>query len=369
MTIDWPHFTPWASLTGGALIGLAAALLAVFNGRIAGISGILGGLLTRTRGEFGWRIAFLIGLIAAPLAYILFAPPATSPGQRQPHHPHHRGPAGWPGHALRRRLHQRPWRVRSGAAIPAFAGGHAGLHGQRLRHGLHPAPPARMKRATHLILALLAGLTFGIGLIVSGMTNPAKVMGFLDLAGRWDPSLAFVMVGAIALAWAGFRLIGQRGATLLGEPLHLPHHPPHRPPPDAGRPHLRHRLGSGRLLPRSCARLACQRRRQRTDILRRNACRNDPVRGHRPSARPLALASGSCATALAAVAHLFHNVDPLTPVQSLRRKAHDDHSPEEATKSNDRNYRRHERHRADHGADGGAARRQSGTGRAQRDGT
>ena len=74
----------------------------------------------------------------------------------------------------------------------------------------------------HLILALLAGLIFGIGLIVSGMTNPAKVIGFLDLAGQWDPSLAFVMIGAIALAWAGFRLAGRRGATLLGDALHLP---------------------------------------------------------------------------------------------------------------------------------------------------
>jgi uncharacterized membrane protein YedE/YeeE len=74
MTIDWVHFTPWASLAGGLLIGLAAALLVAFSGRIAGISGILGGLLRLPRGDVGWRLAFLLGLVAAPLAYRLFAP-------------------------------------------------------------------------------------------------------------------------------------------------------------------------------------------------------------------------------------------------------------------------------------------------------
>jgi uncharacterized membrane protein YedE/YeeE len=74
MTIDWASFTPWASLAGGALIGLAAALFVLFNGRIAGISGILGGLLQWPKGDTAWRLAFLLGLIAAPVAYGLFAP-------------------------------------------------------------------------------------------------------------------------------------------------------------------------------------------------------------------------------------------------------------------------------------------------------
>jgi uncharacterized membrane protein YedE/YeeE len=77
MMIDWTHFTPWASLGGGALIGLAASLFVLFNGRIAGISGILGGLLQWPQGDIAWRLAFLIGLIAAPLAYGLFAPLPT----------------------------------------------------------------------------------------------------------------------------------------------------------------------------------------------------------------------------------------------------------------------------------------------------
>ena len=75
MTIDWSHFTPWASLAGGALIGLAAAMLVLFNGRVAGISGILGGLLVPRRGEIAWRFAFVAGLLLAPAAMVLFGKP------------------------------------------------------------------------------------------------------------------------------------------------------------------------------------------------------------------------------------------------------------------------------------------------------
>lgn len=72
--IDWNSFTPGAALAGGALIGLAAGAFVLLNGRIAGISGIAGGLLSATRGDLGWRLAFLAGLVGAPLAYLLFAP-------------------------------------------------------------------------------------------------------------------------------------------------------------------------------------------------------------------------------------------------------------------------------------------------------
>jgi uncharacterized membrane protein YedE/YeeE len=71
MTIDWSHFTPWASLAGGVLIGTAAAMLVLLNGRIAGISGIVGGLLTPRRSEIAWRLAFVAGLLAAPLVMLL----------------------------------------------------------------------------------------------------------------------------------------------------------------------------------------------------------------------------------------------------------------------------------------------------------
>lgn len=71
MAIDWNAFTPWASLSGGALIGLSALLFLHANGRIAGISGILGGLLGPSRGDRSWRVAFVLGLVVAPLLWSL----------------------------------------------------------------------------------------------------------------------------------------------------------------------------------------------------------------------------------------------------------------------------------------------------------
>lgn len=77
MSIDWNAFTPWSALAGGMLIGIAAAIFVLFNGRIAGISGILGGLLRFPKGDSGWRIAFVFGLLGAPLLYMLaFSTPA-----------------------------------------------------------------------------------------------------------------------------------------------------------------------------------------------------------------------------------------------------------------------------------------------------
>lgn len=72
------------------------------------------------------------------------------------------------------------------------------------------------------ITSLLSGLVFGLGLIVSGMADPAKVLGFLDLAGAWDPSLALVMAGAIAVGLPAFYIARRRAASLLGEPMQLP---------------------------------------------------------------------------------------------------------------------------------------------------
>ena len=72
--IEWASFTPWTSLVGGIFIGLAAALFLLLNGRIAGISGILGGLLQWPKGDVAWRGAFLLGLVTAPAAYSIFAP-------------------------------------------------------------------------------------------------------------------------------------------------------------------------------------------------------------------------------------------------------------------------------------------------------
>ena len=75
--MDWAHFTPWTSLEGGVLIGAAAAMFLLLNGRVAGISGVLGGLLRPSAGDIGWRAAFIAGLVAAPLLYQLAAPLPT----------------------------------------------------------------------------------------------------------------------------------------------------------------------------------------------------------------------------------------------------------------------------------------------------
>ena len=74
MVIDWGHFTPGSALAGGAVIGVAVALLLLFNGRIAGISGILGGLLRPAAGDRAWRLAFIGGLLLAPAVYRLVLP-------------------------------------------------------------------------------------------------------------------------------------------------------------------------------------------------------------------------------------------------------------------------------------------------------
>lgn len=72
MTINWFDFTPLSAVLGGVMIGIAAAMLLLFNGRIAGISGILGGLMRPQKGEVPWRLAFVLGLLVSPVVYALF---------------------------------------------------------------------------------------------------------------------------------------------------------------------------------------------------------------------------------------------------------------------------------------------------------
>lgn len=74
MVIDWANFTPWSALLGGILLGIASATFILFNGRILGISGILGGLLTTQKGDTSWRVFFLLGLLAAPVSLFVLAP-------------------------------------------------------------------------------------------------------------------------------------------------------------------------------------------------------------------------------------------------------------------------------------------------------
>jgi uncharacterized membrane protein YedE/YeeE len=80
----------------------------------------------------------------------------------------------------------------------------------------------RLGNTSALIFALLSGLIFGLGLILAGMANPAKVLAFLDLAGWWDPSLGLVMGGAIAIGLVAFKIAGKRSSSFLGLPMNLP---------------------------------------------------------------------------------------------------------------------------------------------------
>jgi uncharacterized membrane protein YedE/YeeE len=79
MNIDWIQFTPWASLVGGILLGIASAMFLLLNGRILGISGIVGGLLAPRMGDIGWRLAFLLGMGAAPFVFAAVMPPELLP--------------------------------------------------------------------------------------------------------------------------------------------------------------------------------------------------------------------------------------------------------------------------------------------------
>ena len=73
-----------------------------------------------------------------------------------------------------------------------------------------------------LLINFVIGLIFGLGLVVSGMSNPAKVLNFLDLAGSWDPSLAFVMGGAVIVTFIGYRIVLQRKAPIFDTKFHVP---------------------------------------------------------------------------------------------------------------------------------------------------
>jgi uncharacterized membrane protein YedE/YeeE len=144
MTIDWSHFTPWASLAGGILLGLASALFILVNGRILGISGILGGLLTLKPSEAGWRVAFMLGMLAAPATLSWVAPPDLLSAPRIDASYALVVIAGLlvgfgtpPGF----RLHQWSRRLWAVTPVTALFGGHGQFHGCWFCHGLCDASP------------------------------------------------------------------------------------------------------------------------------------------------------------------------------------------------------------------------------------
>jgi len=120
-------------------------------------------------------------------------------------------------------MYQRAWCVRALKAVTTLFGLYADIYGLGFFGGL-PATSRFLKSIDmqHRISEFLIGLLFGLGLILSGMTDPGKVIGFLDIFGAWDPSLALVMAGAIAVGFFAFAFAKKRTVNFLGGALHLP---------------------------------------------------------------------------------------------------------------------------------------------------
>ena len=203
----------WPSLAGGMMIGLSAAMLWLSLGCVAGISGIAGGLIGLTNEDTPWRLAFVAGLVLGPVAYLVASG----------HEPMLRIGASWPvlavagllvgfGTRLGSGVHQRS-RCHGPRAVVA-ALGCRGCH----LHGNGDADRVCRQTfgaaAVKLWAALLAGLPFGTGLAVSGMLDPTRVLGFLNVTGAWDPSLAFVLGGAVGVSAVG-QILSRRVACPL----------------------------------------------------------------------------------------------------------------------------------------------------------
>src|SRR5215472_3306025 len=108
-------------------------------------------------------------------------------------------------------MHERAWHLRSRPALAALTRCRRDLHGDRRPDRVHAASRALGICSMAILFALLAGLTFGAGLTLSDMVNPARIQNFLDVAGHWDPTLIFVMAGALAVTALGYRWILGRG--------------------------------------------------------------------------------------------------------------------------------------------------------------
>ena len=208
-----------SAICGGVLIGLSASLFWSLNGRVAGVSGILGGALRDKGPERHVRVAFLLGLLLAGIAFAAFSERIASPslplvplagagllvgfGTRMS------GGCTWS-----RGLWAQPF-------LAALARRRAHVHGHRCGHRVRRAPraPAVGAIVKPLFSALLAGLVFGVGLCVSGMTDPKNIIAFLDVAGHWSPNLAGVMLGAITVHAAWLRWGTRRVAACANPSL------------------------------------------------------------------------------------------------------------------------------------------------------
>ena len=216
MSVAWTSFTPLESFLGGCLIGLSAFLLMAFKGRIMGMSGILADVVAHTgTGERSWRLMFLGGAILGPMIWQLIAGNTSNGKPFQRATILHCRVTRWGRNCDRVRLYLGSRDMRACPNVATLAGSCAGVYGQCDcdrgidQVGLTEHPMGR------LIVAFVSGLIFGIGLALAGMLNPAKVVGFLDIFGLWDPSLALVMVGGIAVNLIGLRFVLKRPTPIL----------------------------------------------------------------------------------------------------------------------------------------------------------
>ena len=273
------QFTPVAATIGGVLIGIAAVTMMAFNGRIAGISGILGRLFPPYAGTDPLGAAcFVLGLLAVAPALCRRDRSAVCAERLEQHQPDGgRRPARRLRHDARQWLHQRAWRVRDRAALAPLHRGDLHLHGDGVHHGVRHASFDRRLTMRNLVNAA-AGLIFGLGLLISDMANPAKVQNFLDLFGSFDPSLIFVMGAAVLVTFVGYRLVLQEAKAAARRAVLPADAEGHRRAACARRVSVRHRLGALGFLPGACHRLAPAARQRHADVR--------PVHARRHRARP-----------------------------------------------------------------------------------
>ena len=167
-------------LLGGALIGLSAALLMLFQGRVAGVSGLIGAFLYNPI-KVQWQTLFLVGLVAGGILARYAMPGAFPESIPQTLHTLFRPVFSLALYTTWQWLHQWPWNLRHQQAIRTQYFRNSNFYGYRFCDRLYSLSYGRLVFMKHNITSLLLGLLFGIGLTISGMTQPAKVIGFLDL--------------------------------------------------------------------------------------------------------------------------------------------------------------------------------------------
>ncbi len=215
------NFTPLAALIGGILIGLSASAMLLLEGKIAGISGICAGVLLPVKGATAWKASFVAGLLAGGVLLRILLPSVRFRHHSALRHARDSGIAGRLRHAPGQRMHQRPRCMRYQPLIAALDGRDNDVHRKRSVHGLPRQSRDGSSAMKTNLVSFGCGIVFALG-SNSGMTQPSKVIGFLDFAGAWDLSLAFVMIGAIGVYFVAFRLTRKMRAPLLAAQFAIP---------------------------------------------------------------------------------------------------------------------------------------------------